>query len=107
MYKTNLGSITDETVETFYGAFNVLFEYLLTNYPHTKIGTIVMNSYMSESYATAIKESSSKWVIPCLDMIFTKNVNTFMPNGIMRVKARKLKSDAFCVSSSKFKSTRT
>lgn len=48
MYNVNLGTIDDNTNETFYGALNMILEYYLINRPFAKIGLIVMNSYMRE-----------------------------------------------------------
>ena len=41
MCDTYLGSLEDQTIETIYGAWNVVYEYLITKYPYTKIGTII------------------------------------------------------------------
>jgi lysophospholipase L1-like esterase len=69
MYNCSLGTIDDETNETFYGAFNVVYKYLITNYPMAKIGAIVSNAYLSDEYANAIRAVSRKWGIPYLDLM--------------------------------------
>ena len=61
-----LGTIDDTTNATFYGAWNVVLEYIITNHPWAKIGIIVTNG-TSENYANAIKECAKKWGIPYLD----------------------------------------
>ena len=61
-----LGTIDDTTNATFYGAWNVVLEYLITNHPWAKIGIIVTNG-SSTDYANAIIESAKKWGIPYLD----------------------------------------
>lgn len=61
-----LGTIDDTTNTTFYGAWNVVLEYLITNHPWAKIGIIVTNG-CSVDYVNAIKESAKKWGIPYLD----------------------------------------
>ena len=38
---TNLGELADTTNLTFYGAWNVVLEYLIKNYPFAKIGIII------------------------------------------------------------------
>lgn len=64
--KSPLGTINDTTNETFYGAWNVVLEYLITNHPWAKIGIIVTNG-CTVDYANAIRESARKWGIPYLD----------------------------------------
>lgn len=68
-----LGTIDDTTNATFYGAWNVILEYLITNHPWAKIGIIVTNG-TSENYANAIRESAKKWGIPYLDEANGENV---------------------------------
>ena len=68
-----LGTIDDTTNATFYGAWNVILEYLITNHPWAKIGIIVTNG-TSEKYANAIRESAKKWGIPYLDEANGENV---------------------------------
>lgn len=65
---TNLGTIDDTTNETFYGAWNVVMEYLLTNYPFAHIGIIITNG-SSTTYREAEREIAKKWGIPYLDMM--------------------------------------
>lgn len=62
-----LGTIDDTTNETFYGAWNVVLEWLIENRPNAKIGIIVTNlSY--EGFRQAIRDVAHKWGIPYLDM---------------------------------------
>lgn len=61
-----LGTIEDTTNATFYGAWNVVLDYIITNHPWAKIGIIVTNG-TSENYANAIRECAKKWGIPYLD----------------------------------------
>ena len=69
MYQSALGEIDDETNETFFGAYNTVYRYLITNYPMAKIGAIVSNAYLSDAYADAIRAVSRKWGIPYLDLM--------------------------------------
>lgn len=62
-----LGTIDDETVNTFYGALNWSAIQLITNFPLAKIGFIVSNNANS-SYQQAVREVAQKWAIPYLDM---------------------------------------
>lgn len=65
---TNLGTINDTTNETYYGAWNVVMEYLITNYPYAKIGIIITNN-AATTYRQATREIAIKWGIPYLDMM--------------------------------------
>ena len=62
-----LGTIDDETVDTFYGALNWSAIQLITNFPLAKIGFIVSNNANS-SYQQAVRDVAQKWAIPYLDM---------------------------------------
>jgi lysophospholipase L1-like esterase len=65
---TNLGTIDDTTNETFYGAWNVVLEWILTNRPWAHVGMIITNG-ASVSYRNAERELARKWGIPYLDMM--------------------------------------
>lgn len=63
-----LGTINDTTVSTFYGAWNVVLEYLITNHPWAKIGIIITNGAETEDYPNAEIALAKKWGIPYLDL---------------------------------------
>lgn len=65
---TNLGTIDDTTNETFYGAWNVVLEWILTNRPWAHVGMIITNG-ASATYRNAERELARKWGIPYLDMM--------------------------------------
>lgn len=65
---TNLGTIDDTTNETFYGAWNVVMEWILTNRPWAHVGIIITNG-SSKAYREAEREIAKKWGIPYLDMM--------------------------------------
>lgn len=65
--RCTLGTIDDETVNTFYGALNWSAIQLITNFPLAKIGFIVSNNANS-SYQQAVRDVAQKWAIPYLDM---------------------------------------
>jgi len=98
MYHTNLGTIDDETNETFYGAFNVVYKYLITKYPFAKIGAIVCNAYLSEEYANAVREAAVKWGIPYLDLMRDTGISTTLNKEGMCDEARKIRNAQFHVS---------
>lgn len=94
-----IGTIDDSTNETFYGAWNVVLEYLITNHPWAKIGIIVTNG-CNATYATAIRESAKKWGIPYLDEANGENVPLLIRTNKSYVceKARQLRENQMKVS---------
>ena len=98
MYHSNLGTINDETNETFYGAFNVVYKYLITKYPYAKIGALVCNAYLSEEYAKAVRETAVKWGIPYLDLMRDTGISTTLNKEGMCDEARKIRNAQFHVS---------
>lgn len=71
----NLGTIDDETVDTFYGALNWSAIQLITNFPLAKIGFIVSNNANS-SYQQAVRDVAQKWAIPYLDLVADVKIPT-------------------------------
>ena len=95
-----IGTKTDTTNVTLWGAYNIVFEYFLTNMPCAKIGVIIADAWMTEKYANAVKEICIYWGIPVLDLKFDTNI----PMGIggrpeINSKAIELRNKAFKVSS--------
>lgn len=98
MHNTVLGGIDDQTNETFYGAFNVVLEYFLTNLPNAKIGTVISNSGLAQSYRQAIIDVSRKWGIPYLDLAGDDGVQATLKKDGMCEKAVVLRNKAYQVS---------
>lgn len=65
---TYLGDIEDTTNETYYGAWNVVLEWLLINRPKLKIGIIITNDGQPQ-WREATRRVARKWGIPYLDMM--------------------------------------
>lgn len=63
-----LGTIEDETNATFYGAYNIVLRWIITNRPNAKVGLIVTN-LSTESFRQATRDIAHKWGIPYLDMM--------------------------------------
>lgn len=63
-----LGTINDNTTTTYYGAWNVVLTWLITNRPFAHIGIIVTNGCDREAYRTAQLEIAQKYGIPYIDM---------------------------------------
>lgn len=62
-----LGTISDNTVYTYYGAWNVVLTWILTNRPFSHIGIIVSNGCDRIAYRTAQIEIAKKYGIPYID----------------------------------------
>ena len=64
-----LGEITDETTASYYGAWNVVLTWLITNRPNAHIGIIVTNGIQSnDNYRLAQIAIAKKYGIPYIDM---------------------------------------
>lgn len=91
---TNLGQITDSTNETFYGAWNVVLEYFLTNYPFMKIGLIVTTGADAD-YRQAVRDVAEKWGYPYLDWVNDVKIPAFFDRQGMSQTAQDLRRAAF------------
>lgn len=91
---TYLGTISDETNESFYGAWNVVLRYFLTNYPFMKIGIIVTVG-PTEEYRQAVRDVAEKWGYPYLDWPNDKKVPAFFDRIGMSEEAKALRREAF------------
>lgn len=63
-----IGEITDDTISTFYGAWNVVIKHWIETYPFAKIGIIVSNGCGVDDYRIATIEIAKKWGIPYIDL---------------------------------------
>lgn len=63
-----LGTIDDMDISTFYGAWNVVMEYLITHYPYAHIGIIVSNGCETADYPEAEIAIAKKWGVPYIDL---------------------------------------
>lgn len=99
---TNLGTINDTDNTTFYGAWNVVLEYLITNMPTAKIGIIITNG-AAATFREAEREIAKKWGIPYLDMMGDDQVPVIFGRetslGLCST-ANTLRKNAFYVTSS-------
>ncbi|MFD1402864.1 SGNH/GDSL hydrolase family protein [Robinsoniella peoriensis] len=64
----SLGVKTDTKNTTLWGAYNVVFEYLMTNIPYARIGVIIMDAWMTNAYREAVKTICKSWGVPVLDL---------------------------------------
>lgn len=63
-----LGTIDDSTTSSYYGAWNVVLEWLIENRPNAHIGIIVTNGLSIEGYRDAQIAIARKYGIPFIDM---------------------------------------
>lgn len=63
-----IGTINDNTINTYYGAWNVVLTWLMTYRPFAHIGIIVSNGCDRVEYRTAQLEIAKKFGIPFIDM---------------------------------------
>jgi len=96
-----IGTIDDSDNTTFYGAWNVVMEHLITNHPFAHIGIIISNG-MDLEYAEAVKAIAVKWGIPYLDFATGEQVPLMHRTCRTDVTgvARTARHNAFIISSS-------
>jgi hypothetical protein len=63
-----IGTKTDTTNTTLWGAYNVVLTSILTANPTVKIGIIIADAGMSQAYHDALIEIANYWGIPYLDL---------------------------------------
>lgn len=78
-----IGTKTDTTNETLWGAYNVVLESILTANPKVKIGIIISDAWMTQTYHDALIEIAKYWGIPYLDLKDGEQV-PMMINGELR-----------------------
>lgn len=94
-----VGTIEDSTNETFYGAWNIVLEYLIEHHPFAHIGIIVTNG-SNAAYEDAIRAVAKKWGIPYLDEVESDQVplmHRAERDGVCD-RAKALRGAAFVVS---------
>lgn len=70
-----LGTISDTTDATYFGAWNVCLPYLLTNYPKTKIGLVVPYGCTPEM-RQAVRNVAQMYGLKCLDL-YSESIPVF------------------------------
>lgn len=63
-----LGTISDTTNASYYGAYNVVLPYLIDKYPYAKIALIVPFG-TDVGHRQAIRDLADKWGVACFDMM--------------------------------------
>lgn len=62
-----IGTIDDDTNETFYGAWNIVMEYIIEHHPEAKIGIIVSNGINDTDYVDATIAIAKKFGVAYLN----------------------------------------
>ena len=63
--KGTIGS-TDNT--TVWGAWDTVLEWILTNRPKARVGIIIPDAWLSQSYAKTLIDIANYWGVPYLDL---------------------------------------
>lgn len=92
-YSSPLGDINDAVNTTFYGAWNVVLDWLTENFSAKKIGIIITNGITGnagKAYLDATIAVAQKWGVPYLD-----EVNDYKIPLLLRVKRPNLTEAAY------------
>ena len=65
---STLGTSADSGNTTMWGAYNTVLEWILTNRPNAKVGVIISDTWMTETYANALIDICKFWGVPWLDL---------------------------------------
>lgn len=97
-----IGTISDNTTATYYGAWNVVLSWLIENRPFAHIGIIVSNGCDTADYRTAQIAIARKYGIPFIDlngddrtpcMIRSKNENIALAIRDLRTEKQSVDYD--------------
>ena len=89
-----IGTVNDDTTDTFGGAWNVVLSWLIENRPNAHIGIIVSNGCDSDDYRTLTIAIAQKYGIPYIDLngdqLTPAMLRTTNPNIASAVKSKLL-----------------
>ena len=90
-----IGTITDNTTSTYYGAWNVVLSWLIENRPFAHIGIIVSNGCDTADYRTAQLAIARKYGIPFIDLngddntpFMIRSMNGNIPSAIRSIRTQ-------------------
>ena len=97
-----IGQAGDTTNETLWGAYDVVIKSILTNNPYTKIGIIILDAWMSQSYHDALVEIANYYDIPYLDLKSDAQVPVGINGkfGTHSTDVEEIRTDAFTLTTS-------
>lgn len=76
----SMGEKTDNTINTMFGAYNVVLSAIFNWNPDVKIGLIINDSWMNEQVHDTIIEIANYWGIPYLDLKNDKSLPLMLQN---------------------------
>lgn len=96
------GTKESTDVTTMWGSWNTVIEYLITNHPTSRIGVVMSDAWMPQTYYNTLKEICEWWGIPLLDL--GGNANIPVMNGgrrsgsglTLNPKVEELRNATFC-----------
>ena len=101
---TPLGTLQDTDNTTILGAWNVVLEYFLTNMHYCKIGIVISDGWLNDTFANGVISVAEYWGIPYLDMRNNPQVPLMLGGRGGKItlndKAKTLRNNAFYVTSS-------
>lgn len=90
-----LGTLSDTTTATFYGAWNVMLEWLTENRPYAHMGILVSNGCDRDAYRIATIEIANKWGVPYIDLngdaktpMMSRSTNPAISSVVKEIKNR-------------------
>lgn len=102
---STLGTSADSNNTTMWGAYNTVLQWILTNRPNAKVGVIISDGWMNETYANALIDICKFWGVPWLDLGGDPQVSLNIGgrrggSGItLSETAKSLRNDQFRISS--------
>lgn len=72
-YDISLGQMGDTDTKTFYGAYDMMLNYFVTNMPNCKIGLVASHTCAS-SYCEAVRELAKKYGLKVFDIQKDSNI---------------------------------
>lgn len=91
-----LGTISDATTATYYGAWNVVLDWLIKNRPFAHIGIIISNGCDTADYRAAQLAIAKKWGMPYIDLngdertpFMIRSQNTDIPSSVRWERTKK------------------
>ena len=102
MTAEQIGTKTDSDNTTLWGAYNVVLEAILTANPIVKIGIIISDDGLSQTYHDALIDIAKYWGIPYLDLRNGEQVPMMIGGRLDEVSqvAKTLRNNAFKCSAS-------
>ena len=97
-----IGTSSDYTDKTTWGAWNLSLDYIIEHHPFLKIGIIIADAWMTQELHDTLIAIAKYWGIPYLDLKNGENVPLGISDRFYTTssRARNLRTNAFRVSDS-------